>query len=43
MTFATAESRDYYVFKDPEHNEIIMLFHPHLDDVIVLDFENDKY
>jgi hypothetical protein len=43
MEFAGAEDRDYYVHKDPAHDEFKKSLGPVLDKVQVVDFHDGRF
>lgn len=43
MLFASAEDRDYYVVKDPVHQEFKELLGPSVADVVVMDFKDGVF
>lgn len=43
VEFASAEDRDYYLFKDPAHLGFVKKNSPHIADVRVVDYEKGVY
>ena len=43
VEFASKEDRDYYVSKDPVHQEFVKKNSPSFDDVRVIDYEKGVY
>jgi hypothetical protein len=42
VEFESEEDRDYYVQKDPAHQDFIKFAGPHIENVKVLDYEPGK-